>query len=844
MQKRTLYISLLLVSCLLFFGLSSSFAQTVTFQSKTAYRCNQVILNVTVESQTPLSAFELVFEVTGDYSSMSVDFAGGLTDLDNRIGPVVDGNVVRMAALKGDAGDGCLDASGGMVVAEITLQTADVCTGTIDIVPATVEGGCCNAVSASTGLVGCDPIEALATTIVPGSVTIVNRAPSITCPDNQTVHWGDLVDLYVDFSDPDDCETLSFEVFEGPGDIDNNGHYTWQTGGDDVCDHLVKIRVTDKCGASDECSFNICVQNTPPEITANPDDTLFAVWCITLSDQVIASDDDGGPSPLLYTVASFDGPTWFGSGLQMNSATGEWTWDIGDDPVYLGDFTLCVIVSDGANICSPCSPENADTACYNIHVSGFAISIEKIHDQLQGHNTTVSIYLDSAYMPAEFCCDLIGGFDFLIAYDASALTAIDAAPGELIDNGKFEYFTYRFGPFGNCDGACPSGLMRIVGLRETNNGVINTYHITGPGELVKLNFLVTNDRTFECQFVPVRFFWLDCGDNTLSDESGDWLHMGLQVFDFEGNLITDPQVYGFNGPDPDCFDTVYASDQTFKNAPIGSIIFRNGGVDIICADSIDDRGDINMNGIANEIADAVLFTNYFIYGITVFPPETMEGQIAASDVNADGRTLTVADLVYLIRIIIGDALPLPKVAPSIEAKLTAYNGIISVDAEIAAAHFVLAGNASVALADGAAGMEIKTAFTGTHTNVLVYSFEKGRIASGAILQTDAHVVRMEAADYNGNTYKTVALPANFALKQNYPNPFNPVTAMDLELPVASHWNIAIYNVSGQRVAEFSGFSEAGTVTVEWDAQGLASGLYFYKAKAGAFEDTKKMMLLK
>ena len=64
--------------------------------------------------------------------------------------------------------------------------------------------------------------------------------------------------------------------------------------------------------------------------------------------------------------------------------------------------------------------------------------------------------------------------------------------------------------------------------------------------------------------------------------------------------------------------------------------YNIGGIDIVCADSIDDRGDINLNGVANEVADAVLLGNYFVYGLSVFTIN-IEGQIAASDVNADGN---------------------------------------------------------------------------------------------------------------------------------------------------------------------------------------------------------------
>lgn len=89
-----------------------------------------------------------------------------------------------------------------------------------------------------------------------------------------------------------------------------------------------------------------------------------------------------------------------------------------------------------------------------------------------------------------------------------------------------------------------------------------------------------------------------------------------------------------------------------------------------------------------------------------------------------------------------------------------------------------------------------------------------------------------------------ALPEEFVLSQNYPNPFNPSTTIELALPRASEWNVSIYNVLGQRVEEFTGFNEAGIVSINWDASKQSSGIYFYKAVAGEFADTRKMILLK
>ncbi len=98
-------------------------------------------------------------------------------------------------------------------------------------------------------------------------------------------------------------------------------------------------------------------------------------------------------------------------------------------------------------------------------------------------------------------------------------------------------------------------------------------------------------------------------------------------------------------------------------------------------------------------------------------------------------------------------------------------------------------------------------------------------------------------------------PRYFSLEQNYPNPFNPSTTIRFLLPQASDVNLSIYNVLGERIAVVvSEHLNAGTHLVEWNASGLASGVYFYRLsafplesrdrQAGSFNKTKKLILLK
>jgi len=89
------------------------------------------------------------------------------------------------------------------------------------------------------------------------------------------------------------------------------------------------------------------------------------------------------------------------------------------------------------------------------------------------------------------------------------------------------------------------------------------------------------------------------------------------------------------------------------------------------------------------------------------------------------------------------------------------------------------------------------------------------------------------------------LPHDFALDQNYPNPFNPTTTISFSLPEAGNVKLDIYNIMGQTVATLvDEYRQAGTHEVIWNANGIASGVYFYRLTAGEFTDTKRMLLLK
>jgi hypothetical protein len=94
------------------------------------------------------------------------------------------------------------------------------------------------------------------------------------------------------------------------------------------------------------------------------------------------------------------------------------------------------------------------------------------------------------------------------------------------------------------------------------------------------------------------------------------------------------------------------------------------------------------------------------------------------------------------------------------------------------------------------------------------------------------------------------LPDDFKLSQNYPNPFNPRTVVEYSVSKRSQVLIEVYNIIGQRIKTLVDEDKsAGLYRVTWDGadtngQRVASGVYFYRYKAGEFVETKKMLLLK
>jgi hypothetical protein len=91
----------------------------------------------------------------------------------------------------------------------------------------------------------------------------------------------------------------------------------------------------------------------------------------------------------------------------------------------------------------------------------------------------------------------------------------------------------------------------------------------------------------------------------------------------------------------------------------------------------------------------------------------------------------------------------------------------------------------------------------------------------------------------------VSQPGEFYLKGNYPNPFNSNTEIIFNLPRDGRVRLAIYDILGRKtVLLCDGIMEQGEHKVNWNAESLASGIYFLKIDFQGDARMKKCLLLK
>ena len=154
--------------------------------------------------------------------------------------------------------------------------------------------------------------------------------------------------------------------------------------------------------------------------------------------------------------------------------------------------------------------------------------------------------------------------------------------------------------------------------------------------------------------------------------------------------------------------------------------------------------------------------------------------------------------------------------------------------------------------DGDLDIVVGVQNSGDNLDVFDYKFSSSLVgAHWPVFGKDKHRSNnFEAYDPVSIDDEIRPLPQEFGLTQNYPNPFNDHTIIQFSLEVASTYSLDVYDILGRRVKNLdSGFKQAGAHNVSWNGHNdsnvdAASGVYFYRLKAGNRTAVKRMLYLR
>lgn len=288
----------------------------------------------------------------------------------------------------------------------------------------------------------------------------------------------------------------------------------------------------------------------------------------------------------------------------------------------------------------------------------------------------------------------------------------------------------------------------------------------------------------------------------------------------------------------------------------------------ICGGCI--RGDINHNSIYYEVADAVALARWFVDSTNICDPDPVY-HISPCDTKCD-TTVHLSDLVFLVRILLGDFIPCDEGPPyqpdpplyaggiEVKAKRNDSESIVSMTSEHPIGALAFDFNTNGIAGDPlllTPNMQFKTSAQNGKLRVLIWSDNGENIPPGThdifMIPENAELVSVKAASYDYKDLKVnitnETTPSSYTLFQNHPNPFNPYTRISFNLPNAIVYTLKIYNVIGQLVKIYGEMGSSGPNTIIWDGRDnagneVSSGIYFYRLQAGVYNEMRKMVLIK
>ena len=134
---------------------------------------------------------------------------------------------------------------------------------------------------------------------------------------------------------------------------------------------------------------------------------------------------------------------------------------------------------------------------------------------------------------------------------------------------------------------------------------------------------------------------------------------------------------------------------------------------------------------------------------------------------------------------------------------------------------------------------------GTSIEIHSYSYTDEKPGQGKFQYRLKQIDFSGSFEYSGIADVTIGIPNKFSLSQNYPNPFNPTTRIEYQVPEPSKVIIKVYDALGREIKMLVNEEiPAGNYNIEFNAEYLPSGIYFYRLTSGSFSQVRKMILMR
>lgn len=674
-----------------------------------------------------------------------------------------------------------------------------------------------------------------------------NNFPSLTHPEDRVVNEEENVHFSLGVSDIDGDSISIYVTNPPPGATFQDSVFDWTPTFCQSGEYAIKFVAFDDGipSLSDTIEVLITVNNLnrPPKIDAQPS----APWVYA-----------GNPVQVEITLTDPDWMVCHDDTVYLNLiGPGDLT-DHGDGTAHYllnttaadtGDYMVAFVATDQYGV--------ADTASCQITVEAppFKLTMPTVYAYPSQEGILFPVLLTNR--------DSVSAFQILIQYDLTAVDVVTAVTPDSVyialpsqDSGSYyapniyppEYFSIILEPGGHRDRVQLTAIMDMD-LPPVTPSI-------PPGDEQLLFCLVVDTKPAAAGHTALfAFRTYDCNDNTLAGSDGYTLWGPTR--EFSPSWVC-----------PERPDSLRAVGFEF-----GALVVQEVMV-----------GDLNLNGIPYEIADAVVFINYLIYGTAALVDPDV--QTPASDINQDGICWNIADLVMLLNIIN----EIPKSFSSLTAESVVVNFhydeangmVVEMESQvpIGGAYFVLGYNpALVELENPTFGfsteMSLESNLTDNELRVVFFSWDCRRAptgkrvlftipanlsasASGPDIENLIEVKEVSFSDASGSVLdveisygnRMSNLLGRLEVSRNFPNPFYNETSILFTLPADAQVKLEIFDPAGRLVKNLADreFSP-GTHRATWDGRdeqgkSVPSGVYFYRITIDDFEKVGKMLFIK